>query len=576
VPNNPLAQESVTIPIAGSIVRSRGEASGSAPGPAVPEAGAAVALKERHVVAREIAGAAGSIQRLVGQALGMCVEQAALGASLLDLERAAAKQLALVAQRIIAFIFASACEAAMLEDLRARGLTRDQIRLRADVDGYATVHTTFGLVTFPIFAYRDLTSPGASVTHYPAHKLLPFHRACRSSPLCLEWEVRLGAEHPFRKAEELFHFFTRGASTVEDTTISRHILVLSSMVDADWLYRKPDDIRQIVQERATRDKTTGQPLVYFSSDAHALRRYVGVTWETGWKMVNGIRLWCEDAATGQIIHLGGEFTWGDCHVVGARIGALIEAGILPNAEAAWQRVHAQVVFISDGADWLKDYILPHVPDAVVILDPYHVMEWFSVFIKVVFGSGSKRGKEMHAAVYGVLLAKVRKHGPRVSNPRCGHKKTPRTHRPHAHSRPWLRRGRPRTVSTDQTCEALVKLLADLQLTKPKHLDARADLVERLEKNARRMDYVTHLARGLQVGSGAMESMHRNGSQRRLKVPGARWLEETSQAVLTFRMLELSGRWDEFWRQADLCQRIGSCFHSESANTPNQEPALTAA
>ena len=73
-----------------------------------------------------------------------------------------------------------------------------------------------------------------------------------------------------------------------------------------------------LQERATQDKDTGRPLLYVSSDAHALRRYVGDTWELPWKMVNGIRVWCEDAKTGQVVHLGGEFTWGNCREVGRR------------------------------------------------------------------------------------------------------------------------------------------------------------------------------------------------------------------------------------------------------------------
>ena len=144
-------------------------------------------------------------------------------------------------------------------------------------------------------------------------------------------------------------FFTRGASTIEDATISRHMLAMSRMVEPEWLYQTPEVIRQTLQDKATRDKVTNRPLLYVSSDAHALRRYVGDTWALQWKMVNGIRVWCEDAETGQIIHLGGEFTWGDCHEVRARVQALCEAGVLPNDDPAWVDFDAQVVFISDGS-----------------------------------------------------------------------------------------------------------------------------------------------------------------------------------------------------------------------------------
>ena len=106
--------------------------------------------------------------------------------------------------------------------------------------------------------------------------------------------------------------------------------------------------------------------------------------------------------------------------------------------------------------------------------------------------------------------------------------------------------------------ALLDILAKLKID-AEHEEAREALVERLANNTLRIDYAPLLARGLQIGSGAMESMHRSGSQLRLKLPGARWLEETSQAVLRFRMLELSGRWDEFWCQKDLTTTIATAF-----------------
>ena len=57
----------------------------------------------------------------------------------------------------------------------------------------------------------------------------------------------------------------------------------------------------------------------------------------------------------------------------------------------------------------------------------------------------------------------------------------------------------------------------------------------------------------------MESLHRNGSQLRLKRPGAKWCVETAQAVLNLRMLKLSGRWDDFWTRPDLLDRLNREF-----------------
>ena len=68
-----------------------------------------------------------------------------------------------------------------------------------------------------------------------------------------------------------------------------------------------------------------------------------------------------------------------------------------------------------------------------------------------------------------------------------------------------------------------------------------------------MGYKAYLARGFQIGSGAMESLHRTGCQLRTKIPGAKWLAETAQAIFDLRMLHLVGNWEAFWNQPDLPQ-----------------------
>jgi hypothetical protein len=71
------------------------------------------------------------------------------------------------------------------------------------------------------------------------------------------------------------------------------------------------------------------------------------------------------------------------------------------------------------------------------------------------------------------------------------------------------------------------------------MDAVEALAERISNNVLRMDYPEYLRCGYQIGSGAMESFHRTGSQQRTKVPGARWLANTSQARFNIRMLQLA-------------------------------------
>jgi len=99
----------------------------------------------------------------------------------------------------------------------------------------------------------------------------------------------LASDHPFRKAAHALGFFTQGAVDLEETTVERHAVLVGSQVSREWLYQTPAKIRQILRDQATRDTETGRPLVYASTDAHALRRYVDLTWRARWKMTNGIR-----------------------------------------------------------------------------------------------------------------------------------------------------------------------------------------------------------------------------------------------------------------------------------------------
>lgn len=473
-----------------------------------------------------------------------------------DLERLAAAGSAELGRDLLGTSLARACEAAMEQDIEGRGLDKTQIRLRMEKDYFAALSTTLGLIVFPWFAYRspvgDVLGRGF-VTRNPARALLPYYGKCRSSPVCLEWEARLGARDAFRKAQEMLNFVTRGALKLEDTTIERHMVAAARLIDPSWLYRKPGDIRSILADRATRDLQTGRPLLYASTDGHALRRYVGDTWAWGWRVVNGIRLWCEDARTGRIIHIGGEFTWGDCRCVAGRFSKLLELGILPNDEPEWKSIDAQLVFLSDGAEWIVEHVLPVFRDTFVILDPFHVVGWFAGLGAQLFGAGTNEAKLFHGEAWEAVFGEPRVKQRGVERTRRGHKKKPRNARtPHLHDRYRALLPRLRKRSPDATSKALLNLLATAAAAcdHPDQDEAITKIMNRLTNNVLRMKYPTYLKRGFQVGSGAMESLHRSASQARLKRSG-RWQEETSLAVLNFRMLELSGRWGEFWCQRDL-------------------------
>jgi len=459
---------------------------------------------------------------------------------------------------LLATLFAFQSRRATEQDMQARGLDGSRVSLRLDRDYWHTLTTTFGPVRFPLFAYRDRRA-GAAVgsTHVPARKLFRLHPYCRSSQLCLEWEAKLGSEHPFRAAQHALTFFTHGAVSLEDNTIASHMVTAGSMVDWSWLYRPIDEIRQILRTRATRDTETGLPIVYASSDAHALRRYVDDTWNAAWKMANGLRLWCIDRRTGAIIHLGGEYTWGDCNEVERIVRRLIDSGHLPADGNYGDGVMARIAWITDGMAWFNDHILVLFPGAIVILDAYHALDNLGKLAATVWGKGHEKARRFYDQARNALFGtrRMHKHKPKV---RKGHtKRSKSTKMAQKLGRESCRNRKPTT-----NAEPLLGLLRRVKVPVDKAA-ALQDTIRYVTNNSYRMDYARYIKLGYQVGSGAMESLHRVASQLRIKRPGPGWLPETAQAVFNLRMLALVGRWDEFWSQPDLTDRLVTAFQADS-------------
>lgn len=228
--------------------------------------------------------------------------------------------------------------------------------------------------------------------------------------------------------------------------------------------------------------------------------------------------------------------------------------------------------MSDGAEWIPDHVLPLLPQAFVVLDPFHAVGWFAALGAKLFGAGTNESREFHSSAWEAVFGEPRSKRRGTNQQRKGHTKRPRgERRQHSHDRYRALVSRLRHRSPDAMTKALLDLLAaaaDACHDLPDQLEEIDKIAVRITNNAVRMQYPIYLDRGFQVGSGAMESLHRSASQPRLKRSG-RWLQETSQAVLQFRMLELSGRWDEFWSQRDLALQLARVFAPAAHPEPQQ-------
>ena len=65
----------------------------------------------------------------------------------------------------------------------------------------------------------------------------------------------------------------------------------------------------------------------------------------------------------------------------------------------------------------------------------------------------------------------------------------------------------------------------------------------LENNFERIDYKTYIEKGYYVGSGAIESGNKVVLQKRMKLAGMRWDELSAQYLLSLRAKFESGLWD---------------------------------
>jgi hypothetical protein len=171
-----------------------------------------------------------------------------------------------------------------------------------------------------------------------------------------------------------------------------------------------------------------------------------------------------------------------------------------------------VAAVADGALWCQSFFDLHVPDSVRILDFPHAVEHVGAVASAVFGDGSD------AAVGWV-----------------------------ATQRQALRHGDPQAVLT-----AIAALPVE-EATNPE--DARATRDRELAYFRARQDQITYAAfsaRGLPIGSGAVESANKRVVESRLKRAGMHWALDHVNPMLALHGAHCSQQWDPAW--SALCQQ----------------------
>ena len=160
--------------------------------------------------------------------------------------------------------------------------------------------------------------------------------------------------------------------------------------------------------------------------------------------------------------------------------------------------YESVVFISDGATWLRNMIDELFPEAIQILDKFHLIENIYDYAKYIFNEDMKKVEKFKDKIIG-----------------------------YCYSREY---------------NLIVKELKKYKdVTIPKTV---CNLPVYLENNKNKIDYSTYEYNGWFVGSGAIESSNKTVVQLRLKQAGMRWSVDGANYVIALRCMWESDHWDK--------------------------------
>jgi len=158
----------------------------------------------------------------------------------------------------------------------------------------------------------------------------------------------------------------------------------------------------------------------------------------------------------------------------------------------------ELIFVCDGAKWIWRLVEENFPEAIQILDWYHVVEYLTPVAQALFEEEDQQTE---------WLTTMKEHL-------------------------WFSR----TQLVIDTCTALA---SDASPSEP-----AAKAASYFQNNLARMDYAYFREQGYFIGSGTVESGCKQIGTMRLKRSGAQWLEEGARWVAKARAVWLSGQWQD--------------------------------
>lgn len=171
------------------------------------------------------------------------------------------------------------------------------------------------------------------------------------------------------------------------------------------------------------------------------------------------------------------------------------------AARAGYGTYEQTVVIGDGSHWIWNLCDELFPDAVQVLDYYHMCENVYCYAKYLYPSDDAQMKAWAQSI----IAKI---------------------------------------DAGEIGEALEAIPSTHGQKLPPGVP---NLHTYLSNNCNRMNYKELQQRGVKVGSGAVESGNKKVIQQRMRQSGMRWNIETGQSIASLRAKSASGHWGDVER-----------------------------
>ncbi len=304
------------------------------------------------------------------------------------------------------------------------------------------------------------------------------------SPYMQELFVHAGASDVYGHCEEVLHTFLR--------------IPVSGM----QVYRVTDCYGELLEEQksGTQSSEQKEERLPLRADEVLYAQVDGtmtLTRTDGWKEAKQGRLFCES----DCLHTSAERGWMKHSHYEAYLGESKEfiRRFEPRLEA-YGNLKERLVFITDGAPWISNWIADAYPEAIHILDWYHAVQYVSQFAQSCFVDKHQREE-------------------------------------------WLEGQK--NLLWDSGVERVIEHIEGLSSLSEGAEESRKEVLRYYKTNKGRMDYQRYrsIGAGL-IGSGAIEAAHRSVIHKRMKLSGQRWTIPGAQHLLNLRCVKMSGHWDK--------------------------------